>query len=253
MRNRDTSVFVDHDALDRGRFAGVLVAFNDDTAEARIASRRFPSRREIGQKALDYQFFLHADDAVVRAGHADVSLKGGAFREHAGVGSGNVCVSSENGGNPSVEIPAHSDFFGSSFGVHIDKNDFRGDLLQQLIGYAEGIVVAGKKDAALQIYHCVGNSFARFALVKTMTRSAFRIICGPDQASRGLAVGRLLHVFHDLALVPDVIAGGDDADPLLEEFFGDLRGDTKTSSSIFAIGNDEIDVMLVDNFGTDVA
>ena len=69
------------------------------------------------------------------------------------------------------------------------------------------------------------------------------------QASRGLAVGRLLHVLHDLALVPNMIAGGDDADALLEEFFGDLRGDTKSPGGIFAIGNDEIDAMLVDNFG----
>ena len=117
------------------------------------------------------------------------------------------------------------------------------------IGDAKGIVVAGKKDAALQIDDGVGNSVARFALVKTMTGSAFGVIRRPDEASRRLAVGRLLHVLHDLALVPDVIAGGDDADPLLEEFFGDLRRDAKSSGGIFAIGNDEIDAMLVDNFG----
>ena len=248
MRNRDTSIFVDHDALDRGCFAGVLIAFDDDAAEARIAGRWFPSRREVGQKALDDEFLLHPNDAVVGASHADVSLEGGAFRKNASIGGRNVGMSSEDGGNASVEIPAHGDFFGSSFGVYIDKNDFRSDLLEQLVGYAEGVIVTRKKDAALQIHDCVGNSVARFALIEAVTRSAFRIIRRPDQASRRLAVGRLLHVFHDLALVPDMIAGGDYADPLLEEFFGDLRSDAKSSGGIFAIGNDEINVMLVDNF-----
>ena len=129
MRNDETSILADHDALDRGRFAGVLVAFDDDAAEARIASRRLPSRGQVGQKALDDEFFLHADDAVVGAGHADVGLVGSAFRKHARVGGRDVGVSSEDGGNAAVEIPAHGDFFGSGFGVHVDENYLRRDLL----------------------------------------------------------------------------------------------------------------------------
>ena len=53
-----------------------------------VAVRRFPARRHVGEEALDHQFLLHADHAVVGAGHADVGLVGGAFGKNTRVGGG---------------------------------------------------------------------------------------------------------------------------------------------------------------------
>ena len=60
---------------------------------------------------------------------------------------------------------------------------------------------------------------------------------------------RHLEVFDDLALVPDVIAGGHDVDPEIEQLVRELRSDAEPGGGIFAVGNDQIDGILLDEFG----
>src|SRR4029079_17491325 len=55
-------------------FAGVLIAFNDHTAEAGITGGRFPASWQVRQEALNDELLLYTDDAVVGAGHADIGL-----------------------------------------------------------------------------------------------------------------------------------------------------------------------------------
>lgn len=49
------------------------------------------------------------------------------------------------------------------------------------------------------------------------------------------------HVFEDLALVPDVVAGGDDVGTEIEELFGDGGRDAEASGGVFAVDDEEID------------
>ena len=48
-------------------------------------------------------------------------------------------------------------------------------------------------------------------------------------------------VRHDLFLIPDVIAGGQDIDSPIEQFIGNLGRDAKPAGGILAVQNREID------------
>ena len=61
-----------------------------------------------------------------------------------------------------------------------------------------------------------------------------------NAAATHVGVGGDGHVFEDLALVPDVVAGGDDVGPKIEEFFGDGGGDAEAASGVFAVDDEEI-------------
>jgi hypothetical protein len=49
----------------------------------------------------------------------------------------------------------------------------------------------------------------------------------------------------DFPLVPDMIAGGEHIDPDFKQFPGDIRGQTETGRCIFAIGDDQIDLVAI--------
>ena len=120
-------------------------------------------------------------------------------------------VRADDRGDAAIEIPAERDFLRSGLGVEVDEDYFGVDLLQELIGDAEGIVVRGHEHAPLQVDHGVGN-FMLVALIQTPARHIRWIVCGTQHAALravAVALGHLKKV-NDLALVPDVVAGGDD-------------------------------------------
>src|SRR5262249_26409073 len=51
----------------------------------------------------------------------------------------------------------------------------------------------------------------------------------------------------DLALVPDMIAAGEDIGPIPEQLVRELRGYTEPAGSVFAVGDGEVDAFAVDN------
>ena len=73
--------------------------------------------------------------------------------------------------------------------------------------------------------------------------SPFRIIGRPEQRLV------ILDEFHDLFLVPDMISGGQDIDMCGVELFDDLAGHAESRRGIFAVGDDEIDPVLLDDPG----
>ena len=55
-----------------------------------------------------------------------------------------------------------------------------------------------------------------------------------------------LEVVHDFAFVPDVVAGSQNVDAQLKQFFSQLAGNAETSRRIFAVGDDQIDSVIFD-------
>src|SRR6266404_581166 len=216
-----------HDAFDAGGAAGALVAVNPDAAEARVALCRFPAHGHAGEEALQHQILFDADHAVVGAGHANVGDVGRAFGQNALVGRGDVRVGAEDGGDAAVEIPADGDFFRRGLGVHIENDYLGGEFVQNFVGLAEGVVVAGHEDAALQVDDGEGCAAPRFAFEDAPAGRAGGIVGGTQDALGVLleVVGAELEVLDDLALVPNVVAGGEDVDAELEELVGDGWGD----------------------------
>ena len=124
------------------------------------------------------------------------------------------------------------------------------DLLEQFVGKAKRVVVVGHEHAALKVDDAIGDTAARVALVPAEARRSRRIVCRPQDAPgqrRLISVGRV-HVVDDLALVPDVIAGGDDINAEFEQLFGYLRCDAEAAGGVFAVGDGEVDAVLLLQF-----
>jgi hypothetical protein len=60
---------------------------------------------------------------------------------------------------------------------------------------------------------------------------------------------RHLEVFDDLAFIPDMIAGGHHIDAKIEKFLGERRSDSKSRCGILAIGDYQIDRVLLAKLG----
>ena len=63
---------------------------------------------------------------------------------------------------------------------------------------------------------------------------------------------RHLEVFDDLALVPDVISGGHHVDTQIEKLFRQRRRDSESGRGIFAVGDDQINGVLLAQSGQTV-
>ena len=96
---------------------------------------------------------VHADDAVMRTGHAHIGDEGGALRQHMLVRGGDVGVRAHNRCDAPVEIPAQGDFFAGGLGVHVDEDecDVGRELGELGVGFAKRIVDCRQKHAALQV------------------------------------------------------------------------------------------------------
>src|SRR5271155_5149597 len=93
--------------------------------------------------------------------------------------------------------------------MHVDENDLRRDLFQQGIGNTKRIVARAHEYAALQIDDGIFLSRGEFTLIETIARCSGNVVRWANYPPRSLmAFGRHgLHVFDDLALVPNMIAG----------------------------------------------
>src|SRR5580700_1766680 len=54
------------------------------------------------------------------------------------------------------------------------------------------------------------------------------------------------HILHDFFAIPTVIAAGEYFDAQVKKFFGDTRGDAEAGSGVLAIGDDQVDLALLD-------
>ncbi len=54
------------------------------------------------------------------------------------------------------------------------------------------------------------------------------------------------HVLKDLLAIPAMVAARDDLDAQVEKLFGDFRSDAKAGSGVFAIGNHQINLAVLD-------
>lgn len=220
------------------------IAADEDSADLRVSLGSFELSGHPGEEAVEDQLRFDADDGVVRAGHADVGNVGGSSGQHAGVGGGDVGVGSEDGGDAPVEIPAEGALLAGGLGVDVEQDDLRGQLADQLVGLAEGVVAGGHEDASLKVEDGVLLARGKLALVDAEAWCADGIVGGAKDAAAALVrVGGDGHVLEDLALVPDVVSGGDDMSAEIEDLFGERRGNAEAARGVFAIDDKKVDGM----------
>ncbi len=78
--------------------------------------------RHLGDQRAERVLDPHPEDALPRAGHADVGDEGGAFGEDAAVGGRHVGVGAEHRGDAAVEVPAHRHLLAGHLGVEVDDH-----------------------------------------------------------------------------------------------------------------------------------
>jgi hypothetical protein len=229
---------------------GSAIAGDESGAHFGVVLGGLELARHSGEEAGQDQLFFDADDGVVGARHADVGLVGGAVGQDALVGSGYVGVCAEQGSDAAVEIPAKGDLFASGFAMKVEQDDLCGDFAEEFVGFTEGIVATGHEDAALQVHDGVLLAVAQFSLVDAEAGCADGVVGGAqDTAATDVRVGGDGHVFEDLALVPDMVASGDDMGTEVEEFFGDGGCNAEASGGVFAVDDEEVDGVGFEDVG----
>ena len=83
-----------------------------------------------------------AEDAVVRAAHADIALERGAAGHDLLVGGGDVRVRAQHGRDAALEVVGHQVLVGGGLGVHVHEDDLhvRRECGEDAIGGGEGAI-----------------------------------------------------------------------------------------------------------------
>ena len=170
--------------------------------------------------------------AVTSARHAHIRLIGSATGQNHLVSGRHMGVGAQKGHHLAVEPVPHQLFFGCRFGVKIDKN-WALDALDELKGLLVGTIIGSHKSSPLQIDDRQGQVF----------------FCNRDDARSWSAtrkIGRPQHsrltveINADVALIPNVIACGDDVNAQIKKPLGDFWRDAPTTSAVFTVDDDEI-------------
>ena len=182
-------------------------------------ARGFHPDGKLGQEFLQNNGFVNADDRLIRSGHSGIGLIRGSIGQDPGVRCWYMRVGADHGGHAAVEMPAHGHFFAGQLGVKVDESnlDVRRQCLNQLIGFAKRAIRLGHIRPALQIddgaIHAIPSPDDHHAAARQLVD----VIGRPQQA-------RLAgEIVIDFTLVPDVIAAGQDVDPVAEQLVGELR------------------------------
>ena len=237
--------FAEHDALNAGGAAGHGVAGDQRGAHLGVAFGGFEFAGHSGEEFFQDQILFHADYAVIGAAHAYVGLVGGSAGEHALVGGGDVGVRAQNGGDAAIQVPAHRHLLAGGFCVEVYHDDFGFDVGEQRVGGVEGIVGGVHENAALELDHRVGNAALRGSLIDAPAGNAGLEIGGTQDSPPALVAlgGRGVHRVDQLALVPDVIAGGQHVRAQVEKLLGQRRRNAEAAGGVFGVDDDEFDVV----------
>jgi hypothetical protein len=176
-------LLAEHNALNVVGTTSGSIAGDQRGTHLRISLGRFELSRHSGEKTGENKLLFDADYGVIRAGHADVGLICGAPWQDSLVCSGYVRVSAEEGRDAAIKVPAEGYFFAGGFAVQIEQDDLGGDLAEELVGFAKGIVAARHEDAALKVHDGVALARREVTLIDAEAGGSDGVICWSDDAT----------------------------------------------------------------------
>ena len=125
--------------------------------------------------------------------------------------------------------------------VHVGRNF--GELG---VGFFKGIVIGSQENTALHVQDGKFHAILGGAHVQAGAWIGFGKIGGSQQAR--LVRDKIENFF----AVPTVIAAGEHVDAVLQQFLRNTRGDAESRGGVFAVGNDQVDVLVLDEVGEPV-
>ena len=113
--------------------------------------------------------------------------------------------------------------------------------MDEIVGFAERTIRLRHVDASLQIHHGDVDAIARGHHDDPFAGQFLDVVRRTQQA-------RLAReVIVNFALVPDMIAGGQDVEPVAEQILGQLRRDPESARGIFRVGDRQMNVFRRDD------
>ena len=199
--------------------------------------RRLHPHRQLGEKFLQNDVLVHADHRVIGSRHPRVCLVRSPVRQDSRIGCWNMRVRADHRRNAPVEIPSHCHFLAGQLRVKIDEADLylgrQGG--EQRVGFSKRTIRRGHVCAPLEIENRAVDAVARLGDDHAAPGEVFNVICRTQQP-------RLAgEIIVDLALVPDVIAAGQDVETVSEQVLGELRSNAESARGVFRIGDRQID------------
>jgi len=232
----------ENDLFDLRRFAGFSFNLDIDSAKPDIVLSELKLVGNLMLESLDRDFLSQANNRVIRTSHTDVRNIGRPFWQDARIGGRDVCMRADQRADASLEMPGESHFFRRRLGMHIDQNHFRlvCDLADRPIRSFERIVDRLHKRSPLQVDDADVPLLLEIIHNEAESRVFLGVVQWPQQVSFGREQGL------DLPPVPDMVAAGDYVDTQSEKFFCVLLGNALAFIHVFAVGDAEIDIILLD-------
>ena len=232
----------------REREPGRVVGLDRDRAQRRRPVRGLElARRDAAHEALQRLGLVHADDGIVVAGHADIGDERGAARQHAMIGGLHMGVGADHEARAAVAEMAHRLLLARRLAMDVD-HDRVGRALQRTggqlaLGRRERIVERIHEHAAHQVDHQHARAVLRLDHHHAAPRRAGRIVVRADQPRRAL------DEHQRLALVPRMIAAGDDVGAGIDHLVVDRLGDAEAAGRVLAVDDDAIELPVAPQAG----
>jgi hypothetical protein len=194
----------------------------------------------VAAEALQRDRLVHADHRIVVAGHADVGDVGGAAGKDLRIGRRHVGMGSGGQRGAAVGEVRERHLLAGRLGVQVDHDRLHvaAEPMPRELGLerAEGIVVSAHEQAAHDLDHQELAPALQRELNAAAAGRAGRQVERADQAVIALAVA------DHLALVEDMVAGGDQIGAGGVEVLAEAGGDAEPAGGILAVDHDRIEL-----------
>ena len=218
---------------------GFLIGFEEDAAQRRFALGDLRALAgHLGDELKDRRAFLHTNHGVVIAAHSGIGLVGGAAWKDLVVGGRYMAVRPEDGRDAAIGKMTERHLFARGLGVKIDEDrrglDAEVEFGEELFEPGEGVIERIHEEPA----HQVDDENAPLAdrmQPPAGTGGSLREVRRAQDAGIALDIG------DDFALVPDVIAGGQDIDFGVVKFAAEAFGQAAAGRRVLGIDDDQVE------------
>jgi hypothetical protein len=191
-------------------------------------------------EAVQRLALVHANDGIIVAGHSHIGDERGAAGQHAVVRGLHMRVGTDDETGASVAEMAHRLLLARRLAVDVDHDCVRSGLQRAggelALSERERIVERVHKDAAHQVDREHARAARGLEQHHAAPRRAGRIVVRTDEPRRALDEDERL------ALIPRMIAAGDDIGAGVDHLRVDLLGDAETASRVLAVDDNAIEL-----------
>ena len=196
----------------------------------------------MGAETLQRHLLHHADHRIVVAGHADVGDVGGAARQDLVVGGRHVGVAADHERSAAVGEVAERRLLAGRLGMDVDHDRVGRSAERMLrefgVERAERVAVGAHEQATDHLQHQHLAAVREAQLGAAATRRPGQHVQRTDQPRI------LADMANDVALVEDVVAGGDQVGAGGIEFPADLRRDAEAAGGVLAIDDRDVETQI---------